>query len=59
MKTNKNTKYFTLHNCPGDRSSTSVWNRFNGCKGTFIFDIFQYFKAENEKLQIVYANIRV
>lgn len=28
-------------------------------KGSFSFDIFQYLKVENQKLQIIYANIRV
>jgi hypothetical protein len=36
-----------------------MWKRLIGIKGSFIFDIFQYLKADNEKLQIVYANIRV
>ena len=36
-----------------------LWKRFGAIKGIFNFDIFQYLKAENEKLQIVYANIRV
>jgi hypothetical protein len=33
--------------------------RFYSIKGNFSFDIFQYLKADNEKLQIIYANIRV
>jgi hypothetical protein len=28
-------------------------------KDTFSFDVFTFLKAENEKLQIVFANIRV
>jgi hypothetical protein len=36
-----------------------MWKRFSAFKGSFSFDIFQFLKAENEKLQIVYANIRV
>jgi len=51
--------YFKLKNRSGDRSLVRMWKRLIGVKGSFIFDIFQYFKAENEKLQIVYANIRV
>jgi hypothetical protein len=33
--------------------------RFYGIKGNFSFDLFQYFKADYEELQIIYANIRV
>jgi hypothetical protein len=36
-----------------------MWKRLRAFKGSFSFDVFQYLKAENEKLQIVYANIRV
>jgi hypothetical protein len=36
-----------------------ILKRFYCIMGNFSFDIFQYMKAENEKLQIVYANIRV
>ena len=34
-------------------------NRVQVIKDTFSFDIFTFLKAENEKLQIVFANIRV
>ena len=33
--------------------------RFFAVKDSFSFDIFPYLKAENEKLQIVFENIRV
>ena len=33
--------------------------RFYSIKGNFSFDIFQFLKADHEKLQIIYANIRV
>ena len=36
-----------------------ILKRFYSIKGNFSFDVFQYFKADNEKLQIIYANIRV
>jgi hypothetical protein len=36
-----------------------ILKRFYSIKGNFTFDVFQYLKADNEKLQIVYANIRV
>jgi hypothetical protein len=52
------------------RNSDTLKNKNNSCflrklrrfftiKDTFGFDIFPYLKAENEKLQIVFANIRV
>ena len=59
MKKNQNTMYFKLNNCSADRALVGMWKRLIGIKGSFIFDIFQYLKADNEKLQIVYANIRV
>ena len=36
-----------------------ILKRFNLIFGQFNFDIFQYLEVENEKLQIIYANIRV
>jgi len=36
-----------------------ILRRFFRIKDTFSFDIFSFLKAENEKLQIVFANIRV
>jgi hypothetical protein len=59
MKTNQNTMYFKLNSSLGDHPSLRIWKRLNAFKGSISFDIFQYLKAENEKLQIVYANIRV
>lgn len=40
-------------------SFLKILKRFYGIKGNFVFDIFQYLKLENQKLQIIYANIRV
>ena len=51
--------YFKLNSHLSDRPFLRIWKRLNAFKGSFSFDIFQYLKAENEKLQIVYANIRV
>lgn len=51
--------YFKLNSYLSDRSFLRMWKRFNAFKGSLSFDIFQYLKAENEKLQIVYENIRV
>jgi hypothetical protein len=59
MKKNRNSE--KLNYCEGLETLHHLlsWNRFCAIKGNFSFDIFQYLKAENEKLQIVYANIRV
>jgi len=59
MKTNQNTMYYTLKNCLNVSSFLRMWKRLRAFRGSFSFDIYQYLKAENEKLQIVYANIRV
>ncbi|MBE0393608.1 hypothetical protein BJQ96_03479 [Flavobacterium sp. PL0002] len=40
-------------------SFSRVLKHFYSIKGSFTFDIFQYLKLENKKLQIIYANIRV
>jgi len=42
-----------------NRSFLRILKRFNSIIGGFNFDIFQYLKVENEKLPIIYANIRV
>jgi hypothetical protein len=36
-----------------------ILKRFYSIKGNFSFDVFQYLKSDHEKLQIIYANIRV
>jgi len=59
MKTNQNTMYYTLKNSLSFGSFMRMWKRLRAFRGSFSFDVFQYLKAENEKLQIVYANIRV
>ncbi|NRS87617.1 hypothetical protein HNQ02_000524 [Flavobacterium sp. 7E] len=40
-------------------SFSRVLKHLYSIKGSFTFDIFQYLKLENKKLQIIYANIRV
>ena len=40
-------------------SFTRLLKYLNCIKGRFNFDIFQDIKADQEKLQIIYANIRV
>ncbi|OCB78574.1 hypothetical protein LPBF_00830 [Flavobacterium crassostreae] len=36
-----------------------VLQHFYSIRGSFTFDIFQFLKLENKKLQLIYANIRV
>jgi hypothetical protein len=59
MKKNQNTKNFSAKKSKTNRSFLSLLKRFYGIKGNFSFDLFQYFRADYEKLQIIYANIRV
>ena len=59
MNKNQNNKNFTAKRNINNKSFLSLLKRFYGIIGNFSFDIFQYLKAENEKLQIIYANIRV
>lgn len=59
MNKKHNTKRFSTKKNNSNRSFLSLLKRFCGIKGNFGFDVFQYFKADYEKLQIVYANIRV
>ncbi|WP_325260561.1 hypothetical protein [Flavobacterium sp.] len=58
MNKSKNTKIFSARRNRSNRSFLSLLKRF-GIKGNFSFDVFQYFKADYEELQIIYANIRV
>jgi hypothetical protein len=59
MKKNKNITKFNFGKGLKAIPSFLLWNMFYITKGHFSCAIFQYFKTENEKLQIVYANIRV
>ncbi|MGQ7947680.1 hypothetical protein [Flavobacterium sp. WC2509] len=59
MNKNKNTKNFSTKRTRNNRAFLSLLKRFYGIKGNFSFDLFQYFKADYEELQIIYANIRV
>jgi hypothetical protein len=59
MNNNQNTKKFSSKRNRNNRSFLSLLKRFYGIKGNFSFDVFQYFKADYDKLQIIYANIRV
>jgi hypothetical protein len=42
-----------------NKSLLRILKRFNAMKDNFDFGIFHYLKVEHEKLQIIYANIRV
>lgn len=59
MKKNQNTRYFSTLKNENSSSFLRILRRFFTIKYTFSFDIFPYLKAENEKLQIVFENIRV
>ncbi|REG99394.1 hypothetical protein C8P67_10410 [Flavobacterium aquicola] len=50
---------FSTNRNRNNRAFLSMLKRFYGIKGNFSFDVFQYFKADYEELQLIYANIRV
>ncbi|MFV8360837.1 hypothetical protein [Flavobacterium sp. LS1P3] len=59
MKKSQNKQNYSSDKTRNNISFLRILKRFYSIKGNFSFDVFQYMKAENEKLQIVYANIRV
>ncbi len=59
MKENQNQRNYSSTKSENNSSFQRILKRFYGNKETFSFDIFQYLKADQEKLQIVFANIRV
>jgi hypothetical protein len=59
MKKSQNTRNFSSTKNENSSSFLRILKRFFAIKDTFSFDIFPYLKAENEKLQIVFENIRV
>jgi len=59
MKKNQNRSYNSAIKNENNKSFLRILKRFYTIKDTFSFDIFPYLKAENEKLQIVFENIRV
>jgi hypothetical protein len=59
MKKNHNTRNHRAIKNENNSSFLRILRRFFTIKDTFSFDIFPYLKAENEKLQIVFENIRV
>ena len=59
MRKNKNTKNYNSFKTAQTSSFLRVLRRFYTIIDTFSSDVFTFLKAENEKLQIVFANIRV
>jgi hypothetical protein len=59
MKKDQNTRNYSYKKNESSSSFLRILRRFFTIKDTFSFDIFPYLKAENEKLQIVFENIRV
>jgi hypothetical protein len=59
MKKNQNQRNYSSTKNENNSSFQRILKHFYGIEETFSFDIFQYLKADNEKLQIVFANIRV
>lgn len=59
MKKNQNTRNYSFNKNENNKSFLRILKRFYTIKETYSFDIFQYLKSDHEKLQIIYANIRV
>jgi len=59
MKKNQNTRHYSRIKNEIISSFLRILRRFFAMKSTFSFDVFPFLKAENEKLQIVFENIRV
>ncbi|MFV7236738.1 hypothetical protein [Flavobacterium gawalongense] len=59
MKKSQNKRNYSSKKNQNNMSFLRILKRFYSIKGNFSFDVFQYLKADQEKLQIIYANIRV
>jgi hypothetical protein len=59
MKKNQNQRNFDFIKTENHSPFQRILKRFYGINESFSFAVFQYLKADQEKLQIVYANIRV
>ncbi len=59
MKKSKKTTNNSTYKNANNISINRILKMFFVIKDTFSFDIFTFLKVENEKLQIVFANIRV
>ncbi|WP_181161647.1 hypothetical protein [Flavobacterium sp. GSA192] len=58
MKKDQKQRNYNSNQNVNNSSLLGILKRFN-LVSPFSFDVFQYLKSGNEKLQIVYANIRV
>ncbi|GGA73431.1 hypothetical protein GCM10008015_12560 [Flavobacterium palustre] len=59
MKKDQKQRNYNSNQSVNNSSLLGILKRFNLVISPFSFDLFQYLKVENEKLQIIYANIRV
>ncbi|WP_338408564.1 hypothetical protein [uncultured Flavobacterium sp.] len=59
MKKNQNQKNYSSIKNESNTSFLRILKRFYTIKDIYSYDTFQYLKADHEKLQIIYANIRV
>jgi len=59
MKKNQNTRNYSSNKNTSKTSFSRVLRRFYDLKEILCFDEFSFLKTKNEKLQIVFANIRV
>jgi len=59
MIKNKNRGNRSLFENENKNSTSAFWKNFFAVNGILSFDFFQYSIIYREKLQIIYANIRV
>lgn len=59
MKKNKTQGNYCSNRTKNTKSFLSILKRFSVCKINSGFNLFQSLSEDNEKLQIIYANIRV
>ncbi|MGO4821667.1 MULTISPECIES: hypothetical protein [unclassified Flavobacterium] len=59
MKNQQNKENYHSNRNENNSSFLRLLRRFYSIIGDSNFDVFQYLKVEQEKLQIIYANIRV
>lgn len=59
MKKNQNFRNYSWNENQNNNSFLRMLVRFCAIRETSSFDAFQYLKVGNQKLQIIYANIRV
>lgn len=59
MKKDQKQRNYNSNQDVNNTSFQRILKRFNCVVSHFNFDIFQFLNVENEKLQIIYANIRV